>query len=49
MKLIQVDEVVEAVHRILMGVSARPKAAFDPEFFSDQDSRPLGRVVRGAL
>ena len=49
MKLIQVDEVVEAVHRILTGVSARPKEAFDPEFFSDQDSRPLGRVVRGSL
>ena len=49
MKLIQVDEVVEAVHRILTGVSARPKEGFDPEFFSDQDSRPLGRVVRGSL
>jgi len=49
MKLIQVDEVVEAVHRILTGVSARPKEGFDPKFFSDQDSRPLGRVVRGSL
>jgi heptosyltransferase II len=49
MKLIQVHEVVEAVSRVLTGVPSHPKAAFDPEFFSDQDSRPLGRIVRGAL
>jgi ADP-heptose:LPS heptosyltransferase len=49
MKLITVEAVMEMVQRILTGVTAPTKREFDPDFFSDQDDRPLGRVVRGGL
>ncbi|MBV8487550.1 MAG: glycosyltransferase family 9 protein [Planctomycetaceae bacterium] len=49
MKLITVDEVFDAVERILAGVSVRPRLGLDPGFFSDQHSQPLGRITRGAL
>jgi ADP-heptose:LPS heptosyltransferase len=49
MKRIAVDEVADAVKRLMTGVSVRPEGRFDPEFFSDQEARPLGRVVRGSI
>jgi ADP-heptose:LPS heptosyltransferase len=49
MQRIGVDEVAEAVQRLVTGISIRPEERLAPDFFSDQDARPLGRVVRGAL
>jgi hypothetical protein len=49
MQRISVDEVMEAVDRILRGASLRPTRLIDPDFFSDHDARPLGRVLRGSL
>jgi ADP-heptose:LPS heptosyltransferase len=51
MKLISVDAAIGAVERILSGVcvSEHPRSALDSTFFIDQDTQPLGRVIRGAL
>jgi len=49
MQRIAVAEVAAAVERALMGTPARLEGRLDRDFFSDQDARPLGRVVRGAL
>ena len=49
MQLIGVDEALDAVRRVLDGVSEPRRLALDPAFFFDQDAQPLGRVIRGAL
>jgi len=49
MKLIQVNKVVDAVQRILDGVSVHPELGLGSAYFNDQDAQPLGRVIRGGL
>ena len=50
MQRITVDEVMDAVRRILEGSTAgRPDNAFDTSFFYDLDARPLGYIVRGSI
>jgi hypothetical protein len=50
MKRIEVDEVLDAVDRVLaVARGTGPSGETDPSFYTDQDGRPLGRVVRGGV
>lgn len=50
MKRIEVDEVLDAVDRVLaVAKGTGPSGETDPSFYTDQDGRPLGRVVRGGV
>ena len=50
MQRITVDEVMDAVRRILEGSTAgRPEKALDASFFCDLDAKPLGYIVRGSI
>ncbi len=50
MQRITVDEVMDAVQRILEGsTDGRPQKALDASFFCDLDANPLGFIVRGSF